>query len=68
MAPPLGPLSADGAVPRMPAVSGTPGITGLPVAHQTITEALHIELPKVAFPVGAFGFLSTDQRATVLLQ
>ena len=67
-APRLGPLSAAGAVPRTPAVSGTPGITGLPVAHQAITEALHVELANVAFTVGSFGFLSTDQRATVLLQ
>ena len=37
-------------------------------AHQAIAEALHVELPHVAFPVGAFGLLHTDQRTTFLLQ
>jgi hypothetical protein len=59
--------------PKMPAVwCGTLGDRmwrSLPwAAHQAIAEALHVELPHMAFPVGAFGLLPTDQRTTLLLQ
>jgi hypothetical protein len=57
-----------GAVAEDASGSGTLGIKRLSVAQQAIREALHVQLPHVALPVRALGFLLAYQHATVLLK